>query len=76
MLAETTMASGETILRRTVLMATGKCSPDEYQRMVLEKVQAAQASAVALLTGRGEKAVLAPWHGRVVANAKRLRRKT
>jgi len=44
--------------------------------MVLEKAAALQESAFAMVTGRGKKAALAPWHKRATANAKRLRRKT
>lgn len=74
-MAELALASYETIARRTLMMAAGTCSPTEYNRMVREKVQASYASSLALATGRGGLAALAPWHRRAAANAKRLRRK-
>lgn len=77
MMAELTLASWETIARRTCMMVGGTCSATEYRRMVLEKTQAAQRSAMALMSGGGHDlaAALAPWHGRATANARRLRRK-
>ena len=76
MMVELAMASWETIARRTAMIARGTCSPAEYQRMLMEKAAALQQSAIAVMTGRGKKAVLAPWHRRATANARRLRRKT
>jgi hypothetical protein len=67
--------SWETIFHRSVMMANGTCSPAEYQRMVMEKSAAMQASTVALMTGRGQAAVLAPFLVRARRNAKRLRNK-
>ena len=75
LMAELAMASWETIARRTAMIARGTCTPAEYQRMVIEKAGALQQSAMAVMTGRGKKAVLAPWHKRATANARRLRRK-
>jgi hypothetical protein len=75
MMAELAVASWETIARRTALIARGRLTPAEYQRMVIEKAAALQQSAIAVMTGRGKKAVLAPWHRRATANARRLRRK-
>ena len=75
MMTELTLASWETIFHRTLMMAQGRCSPDEYQRMVLEKAAALQASALAMMTGRGNAAVVAPYLVRSRANARRLRRK-
>jgi hypothetical protein len=57
------------------MIAQGTCTPSEYQRMMLEKVAALQQSAIAVMTGRGKKAALAPWHKRARANARRLSRK-
>ena len=54
---------------------SGNMSPAEYQRMVAEKAAAMQLSALAVMGGRGKKQVLAPWHKRATANAKRLRLK-
>jgi hypothetical protein len=76
MMAELARASWETIARRTAMIARGACTPAEYQRMVMEKAAALQQSALAVMTGRGEKAALRPWHRRATANARRLRRKT
>ena len=76
MMAELMVASWETIARRTAIIARGTCTPAEYQRMVMEKAAALQQSAIAVMTGRGEKAALRPWHKRATANARRLRRKT
>lgn len=76
LLAELAIASWETALRRTAMMAAGTCSSAEYRRMVLEKAEAAQRSALALMTLSGQeglRALLAPWHSRARANAKRLR---
>ncbi|HEY0183861.1 MAG TPA: hypothetical protein VGC09_13725 [Rhodopila sp.] len=70
-----TLASWETICRRTLMMAQGTCSPAEYRRMVTEKAAAMQASSLALMTGRGSAAAVAPYLVRSRANAKRLRRK-
>jgi hypothetical protein len=75
MMTQLTLSSWETIYHRTLMMAQGTCSAAEYQRMVMEKAAAMQASAVALMTGRGHAAALAPYLVRSRANAKRLRRK-
>jgi hypothetical protein len=74
MMAELALASWETITRRTAMIARGACTPAEYQRMVMEKAAALQQSALAVMTGRGRKAALRPWHWRATANARRLRR--
>ena len=76
MMAELAMASWETIARRTAMIALGTLSPAEYQRMFIEKAAALQQSALAVMTGRGKKAALSPWHKRATDNARRLRRKT
>ncbi len=75
MMVEMTAASMETIYHRSMLMAQGTCSVAEYQRMVTEKTLAAQAATIAMLTGRGHAAMLAPYLVRSRANARRLRRK-
>ncbi len=76
MMAELTVSSWATILRRTRLMAEGKCTPAEYQRMMMEKADAAQASFMALAQpgAPNPRAVLKPWLIRAKANARRLRR--
>jgi hypothetical protein len=75
MMTELMLASWETIALRSLMMASGACSPAEYQRMALEKAAAFQQSALAAMTGRGQQAVLAPWHRRATANARRLRKR-
>jgi hypothetical protein len=74
MMTELTFASWETIFRRGLLMAQGACSAAEYQRMVAEKAEALRASSMALLTGRGQAAAVAPYLNKARANARRLRR--
>ncbi len=74
MMTDLTLASWETIYHRSLLMAQGTCSAAVYQRMVAEKAAAMQASTLALMTGRGNAAVLAPYLSRSRANARRLRR--
>jgi hypothetical protein len=77
MLLQIGAASAEVIARRTVMMLSGTCSPAEYTRMVKEK-QAAARSSARIMMARGPFAsaasLLAPWHSRVTANTKRLRR--
>jgi hypothetical protein len=78
MAAQDGMASFEVIARRTMMMATGACSPAEYRRMVAEKKKAATRSTATLVKTGGRasaKSLLAPWHQGVTANVKRLRRK-
>jgi hypothetical protein len=74
MMAELAASSWETIFRRSMMMAQGTCSPAEYQRMATEKLTAVQQSMAALMAGRGETAVLAPFVTRTRANVRRLRR--
>lgn len=75
MMTQLTLSSWETIYRRSLMMAQGTCSAAEYQRMVTEKAAAMQASTLALMTGRGHAAAVAPYLVRSSANARRLRRK-
>ena len=78
MAAELALSSWEVIARRSLMMALNRCPPLEYQRMVLEKMQAAQVSTAAFVLSGGTAplaAMLAPWHRRANANAKRLRRR-
>ena len=75
MMARLAAASWETILRRTLMMAQGRCTPAEYRRMAAEKAAAVHFSTAALMRGRGKSAVLAPFVNRARANVKRLRRK-
>ncbi len=77
-MAELAFASWEVIARRSWMMATNACSPAEYQKMVHEKTAATMATASLLARGPGRASVgalLAPWHSRATANAKRLRRR-
>ncbi len=74
MMTQLAFSSWETIFHRSLMMAQGTCSPAEYQRMVTEKAAALQASTLALMTGRGNAAVVAPYLVRSKANARRLRR--
>ena len=75
MMTQLTLSSWETMYRRGLMMADGTCSLAEYQRMVMEKTAAMQAATLALMTGRGNAAALAPYLVRSRANARRLRRK-
>jgi hypothetical protein len=76
MTSDLMLASWETITRRSFLIVQNDCSPAEYRRMVHEKAQAAARSAARLVSGKATIAsLLAPWHSRAIANAKRLRRK-
>lgn len=79
MWTELLWASWETIARRSLMMMSGTCSPAEYRRMGAEKVKAVAKAATVLPRRRGgasaATAMLRPFHGPAVANAKRLRRK-
>jgi hypothetical protein len=74
-IARLAMASWETIYHRSMLMAQGTCSAAEYQRMLSEKITAMQISTLALMTGKSQADVMAPYLSRARANAKRLRTK-
>jgi len=76
LLTDLTLASWETIARRTTMMAQNQCSVSEYQRMVHEKAQAAMESGWRLMRTGGQASfasLLAPWAKAARANAKRLR---
>jgi hypothetical protein len=75
LLAELTVFSWETMARRAAMMVQGTCSTAEYQRMLFEKMRAAQLSAAAVALDRGLLATLQPWHQATRANALRLRKK-
>lgn len=78
LLTNLTMASWETIARRTMLMAHNRCSRAEYQRMVHEKAQAAMESGMRLARSGGKASIsslLAPWYSLASSNARRLRKK-
>ena len=61
--------------RRSLLMARGACTPAEYWRMGEEKAAAMRSAMAAIMTGRSQAAVLAPFITRARANPKRLRQK-
>jgi len=69
------LASWETVALRSLLIAQGRCSLAEYNRMAAEKIQAASLSAAWLARnpGRAGPGALAPWRRLAVANARRLR---
>ncbi len=78
MLLELNRASWDVIARRSLMMARGTCSAAEYARMVQEKTTALRQSATKLARSRRAPSatdLLAPWHAKATANAKRLRRK-
>ena len=75
MMTQLTLSSWETIYHRSLMMAQGTLSVAEYQRMFMEKAAAGQASTLALMSGQGHAAVVAPYLVRSRANARRLRRK-
>jgi delta-aminolevulinic acid dehydratase/porphobilinogen synthase len=75
---ELAVASWQVITHRTMMMAFNQCTPMEYQRMVMEKMAAAQRSGATYLAAWGNPDpadLLSPWHRGAVANAKRLSRK-
>jgi hypothetical protein len=78
MVTDLMLASWETVARRALLIAENKCSPAEYSRMFREKAEAAAATGLALISSGGNAtpvSMLAPWHRRAIANARRLRKK-
>jgi hypothetical protein len=78
MMSDLMLASWETITRRSFLIVQNDCSPAEYRRMLNEKAEAAARSAARLISGGRRTtmtSLLAPWHSRAIANAKRLRKK-
>jgi hypothetical protein len=74
--AELFIASAETIAHRAALAASGKLRAAEQQRMLDEKIRAAQRSGLALMSPRlSLAALIAPWHRAARRNAKRLGRR-
>jgi ABC-type dipeptide/oligopeptide/nickel transport system ATPase subunit len=76
-MVEMSLAASETIAHRTLLMAQGRCTPAEYWRMVSEKMIAAQQTSELLMRpvpNLNMANLLAPWHGAVTRNARRLRK--
>ena len=70
-------ASAETIARRMMLMATGRCSPAEYRKMVSEKVVATGHSWMEAMMSPWMAAfsMLEPYRRAARRNARRLRHK-
>lgn len=68
------LASWETIMYRTRMMADGSCTVAEYQRMGTEKLAAMQTATATMLAGGSQAAIMAPFVTRARANARRLRR--
>ncbi len=68
------IASFETIMHRTRMMADGSCTMAEYQRMTTEKMEAMQTAAATMMAGGSQAAIMAPFVTKARANAKRLRR--
>ena len=77
MMTELAIASWETIAYRSWMMALGSLPQAEYDRMISEKAEAVQRSGLALLApwdAAVAVSLVAPWHRRAKANARRLRR--
>ena len=74
MMTRLSIASWETIMHRTRMMADGSCTMAEYQRMTSEKMAAMQAATATMLAGGSQVAIMAPFVSKARANAKRLRR--
>ena len=62
------LASWETIVRRSFLIAQGTCSLAEYQRMVQEKAAATRSSAMTIIKGGSPAAIMAPFVMRAARN--------
>lgn len=73
MLTDLSIASWETVMHRTRMMADGSCTMGEYQRMGMEKLSAMQSASIAMATGQGHAAALRPFLAKARANARRLR---
>ena len=76
LLFQMTMNSAEIIARRWQMMASGTCSPAEYQRMFLEKIKATQQTSAAMFSLNPTVMILLrPWHVGARRNVKRLRKR-
>lgn len=75
MMVELAWASWETIIRRSLMIAQNTCSTAEYHSMFNEKTSAILETGSLLTTPdrSSAAALLAPWHSRATANARRLR---
>jgi hypothetical protein len=68
------LASTETIARRWWMMATGRCSPSEYELMLSEKVNASLEMGAIMAGPRPTvRKLMEPWSRGARRNAKRLR---
>ncbi len=77
LMTQMNLAAWEVIVRRSLMMWQNTCTPAEYRRMVEEKHAAALASASRFAATGGQASfasLMAPWHSRARANAKRLRK--
>ena len=76
MIVELAIASAQTIAHRTAMAATGRCSPEEYSKMMVEKMTAMQQMGLAAMApGVTALALLTPWHRAATRNSRRLGRK-
>jgi hypothetical protein len=78
MMIDLTLMSWETVARRMLLISQNRCSPDEYQRMVSEKAEAAMATGLTFMSTFGQASMaslMAPWLSLTTANVERLRKK-
>jgi hypothetical protein len=68
------LTSTETIARRWWMMATGSCSPSEYELMVSEKLKASLEMG-AIMAGKRPtmRKLMAPWSRGARRNVRRLR---
>jgi hypothetical protein len=74
MFVELGFAATEVIAHRSLLIASGTCPAEEFQLMVIEKAALGFSTGARLAAGADDPAdLLSPWHGTVLANAKRLR---
>jgi hypothetical protein len=67
------VASWETIWHRVTLAASGQLTAEECERMIGEKMTAAEQSTKAMLSGESAEQMLAPYHHHATQNARRLR---
>ena len=79
LMMELAFASWETVGRRSLMIARGRCSSAEYWRMMREKSLATHRSASVLAGSNGTLdwgELIAPWHIRATSNVRRLRRRS
>jgi len=76
-MADRTLASGETVARRMLLISQNQCSQAEYLSMFSE-AEAAMATGLTLMSAYGQASVvslMAPRLNQATANVNRLRKK-